>query len=244
MTSGAPCILLDWDSRFFSMTVARVTLRELDEASAGRVMEWCSVNGVKCLYYLAPGDAPASWRSAEENGFNLVDTRITLQAKTDPDFLMLRQGTVPVREAEEKDRGTLIRMAAGLHKGTRFGNDPGFTTRQTMDMYSEWMRRDLSDPETSVLVSEDVEGPSGYITYSVEAHEGEIGLVGVHQRARGIGAGGTLVDEALARMTEAGTLGVRVVTQGGNVGAVRLYEGCGFAVRSVGYWFHRWFGNG
>ena len=244
MTSGAPCILLDWDSRFFGMTIARVTLRELDEASVGRVIEWCSANGVKCLYYLAPGDASSSWRTAEENGFNLVDTRVTLHAETDPDFLLLRQGTVPVREAEEKDRGTLMRMAAELHTDTRFGNDPGFQEQRVMDLYSEWMRRDLDDPEATVLVSEDADGLSGYISFGIEAHEGEIGLVGVHPRARGIGTGGTLVDDALARMSEAGTLGVRVVTQGGNVSALRLYESCGFRVRSVGYWFHRWFVSG
>ena len=34
---------------------------------------------------------------------------------------------------------------------------------------------------------------------------------------------------------------IRVVTQGRNVAAQRLYQKCGFASSSMEIWFHRWF---
>ena len=49
---------------------------------------------------------------------------------------------------------------------------------------------------------------------------------------------------AVAAMLAAAELGakkIRVVTQGTNVAALKLYEKAGFRVCDVKIWFHRWF---
>ena len=46
---------------------------------------------------------------------------------------------------------------------------------------------------------------------------------------------------ALLWFQERGAKSVRVVTQGDNTGAIRLYESAGFRTREVLLWYHKWF---
>ncbi len=80
----------------------------------------------------------------------------------------------------------------------------------------------------AVLVVGIEQRPVGYISYHHQGHgEGWIGLSSIWER----GLSGTL--GSVQRIT--------VVTQGRNCAGQRVYQHCGFLIRGVHLWYHRWF---
>ncbi len=94
-------------------------------------------------------------------------------------------------------------------------------------------------PPESVLVCE-VDGVvAGYVVLRQEfpmpshAHVLEIGGLAVGPGAQGRGAGRALVEAAVAEARSRGAVKLSLRVLGGNVGAKRLYERCGFVVEGV-----------
>jgi dTDP-4-amino-4,6-dideoxy-D-galactose acyltransferase len=94
-----------------------------------------------------------------------------------------------------------------------------------------------------VLVATAGSDVAGYITCPLdnEAATGEIGLLAVGPEHRRQRAGESLVRHSLSWFASLGVDRVHVVTQGGNLQALRLYERCGFAVADISLWFHKWY---
>jgi Acetyltransferases len=80
----------------------------------------------------------------------------------------------------------------------------------------------------------------GYISCRVATETGDIGLVAVDGKCRGLGLGDQLVSQALSWFAAQGARRVTVVTQGLNVPAQRLYQKSGFLVSAVQLWYHLW----
>lgn len=83
----------------------------------------------------------------------------------------------------------------------------------------------------------------GYMTVHADraAGQGSLGLSSVAPEARRQGVGQALVRGAVAWCHEHGLGEVTVVTQGRNVPALRVFESCGFRIRDVRLWFHKWY---
>lgn len=85
--------------------------------------------------------------------------------------------------------------------------------------------------------------PAAFITGTASGKRGQIGLLGVDERARGRGLGGLIVRAALDEFRQRGCIHVSVVTQGRNIGAQKVYQWAGFTSDSIRLWFHGWFGT-
>ena len=58
MSQGATlCERLDWDSRFFGISIARAVPSRVDLLTRDAILDWCRVAGIDCLYFLADEDA-------------------------------------------------------------------------------------------------------------------------------------------------------------------------------------------
>ena len=203
------------------------------------VAEWCEREKVQCLYLLLPGDDTRSAHEAGELGFRFVDIRTTLEQKTTPRELKV---VANIRQARPEDVPVLERIAAVSHVDSRFYADPGFSPERSSCLYQTWIRRSCLDGYAKTTFVYELNGsPAGYITCDWSGNTGSIGLLGVAAEARGAGVGKALVHAALKLLTEQGTEQIRVVTQGRNIAAQRLYHRCGFLPSSVEIWFHRWF---
>jgi len=76
-----PCELLTWDTNFFKRKIARVLAQRLNPSSVQEILQWCKIQEIECLYFLADSDHRETVALAEEHGFNFVDIRVTLQRK-------------------------------------------------------------------------------------------------------------------------------------------------------------------
>jgi hypothetical protein len=72
-----PCAILDWDSAFPGVRVAKVQSDSLTEERVRDIDAWCKGNDIRCLYFLGRPDDPTTTRVAEESHFRLVDIRMT-----------------------------------------------------------------------------------------------------------------------------------------------------------------------
>jgi dTDP-4-amino-4,6-dideoxy-D-galactose acyltransferase len=238
------CSILEWDSAFFGMTIARVNPNRFDAQTVAQVIDWCKQKQVSCLYFLADSNHVETLRQAEENGFYLTDIQVTYEQSTNG--LEDRYAPDPeIRMAIPEDLPVLRAMTDSSYRDSRFYYDGHFSQESCDRMYEIWIEKSLSGYAQTVLVIGAPGQPEGFVTCDTILPEakGKIGLVGVSRNARGRGVGQALVRESLHWFAKQGMKSVQVVTQGRNISAQRLYQNCGFLTKEVRFWYHRWFGE-
>ncbi len=243
MSSSTPCRLLEWDSRFFKQRIASFDDAPLDRARLEGGLRWCREHAIDCVYLLCAADDAATTRAAQEQGFRVVDVRVTLDVVLQSEREPARERTTDlVRPARASDVPALRALAATSHTTSRFYNDGRFDARLCDELYATWIENSVSAGFADVvLVAEEQAQLAGYLTCKRrDDGAGEIGLVAVAPFAQGHGIGRALVERGLAWFRERRCARASVVTQGNNVRAQRLYQSAGFRTADVRLWHHRW----
>jgi dTDP-4-amino-4,6-dideoxy-D-galactose acyltransferase len=244
--SGEPCELLAWDSEFWGFSVARVLGTCLTDERSRAIDRWCRHNGVRCLYFLGrPADAVMT-ASAERNGYHLVDIRMELTCGRPSEAQWSRamaQNDVRVRSRVEADIPALEQIAGESYSDSRFYFDERFPRPLCDRLYETWIERSCHGAADAVLVAERAAKILGYVSCHLDrgTATGRVGLVGVLSDARGSGIGQRLISSALVWFAARQMDEVRVVTQGRNVAAQRLYQAAGFRTASLLLSYHKWF---
>lgn len=234
MSDAEPCRFLEWDSQHFGLRIARAEDARLTPQRIDAIKSWCRRESIDCVYLLT--DDRDGARTAVDGGFRLVDVRLTLERGAGP---VMEGAAGPVRRFEAGDLPSLCRIARASHRVTRFYLDGRFPPSKCDDLYETWIRKSCAGEAQAVFVAAPDRTAVGYLTCHLEASgDGKIGLAAVADEARGKGLGRALVLESLRWF---GSRRVSVVTQGGNEGARRLYESCGFLVTTEQLWYHGWF---
>jgi dTDP-4-amino-4,6-dideoxy-D-galactose acyltransferase len=241
MSRSAPdtCERLPWDSGFFGVSIARVTRTRATAGDLASAVRWAGHSSIDCLYFLADADHHESVRAAEENGFSLVDVRVTLERSVAPGATA--DDDADVRLATLDDLPRLASIARTSHRNTRFHRDRHFDARRADEMYAVWIERavrgELAD---AVWVIDRGDGPLGYLAASRDGACSSIGLVAIDAACRGAGYGRRLVATALRWAAGQALTRVSVVTQGHDAAALRFYESSGLTARRVQLWYHYW----
>ena len=136
MSRSAPSIWerLPWDSDFFGVAIARVPQPRATAGDLASAVRWADATATDCLYFLADADDPDSVRAAEENGFSLVDVRVTLERIVAPGATA--GDDADVRLATLDDLPRLASIARTSHRNTRFHRDKHFDARRADEMYA------------------------------------------------------------------------------------------------------------
>lgn len=206
---------------------------------------WCTARRIRCLYFRTGGSCPCTLALAAAGGFRFVDVRTELSlplprtAPTEPP-----PDDIVVRPATQADLPELQNLAAGSHHDTRFFKDDLFDAARAGDLYRGWIERDFARHHMMVSEFRARPGrPCGYVTCERDhaTGEGRIGLIAVAPDSMRRGLGISQVHAAVNWFTAEGLHTAKVVTQGTNVPALRLYETAGFRTSDVSLWFHKWF---
>lgn len=230
--------MLDWDSSFFGLRIARYARDGMSEVQSAAVESWCSSNSVDCLYFLAdPGDC-VSLGSAHRLGMRVAGIRAELRAETAR--IQASETSGSVRRALPSDIPPLESLASEIHTSSRFFVDPGFGRARASAMFASWIWNCFTDPRCTLLVAGNAGEPGGYCSIRERAGEGVIELLGVAPANRSGGLGRALVAAASGVLRDAGLGDVSVVTQAGAAGALGFYERLGFVTERVGIWLHYW----
>jgi dTDP-4-amino-4,6-dideoxy-D-galactose acyltransferase len=240
--------LLDWDSRFFDMRIARIVGSALDDAAARQVVDWCAQERVECLYFLADANCEKTISTAERFGFGLKDVRVTAHRRLDrtlTEVVPVLPTGVCIRGARPDDTTSLEALAEGSYTESRFYYDRRFDPAAVEKMYRTWIRQSITGQADMVLVLE-VEGrPRGFITCHLSDRlTARCGLAGIDATLRGQGLGFQLYTAALRWFAQRDVETVVYVTQARNIRVQRLYQRLGFLPYSVQLWYHKWFDLG
>ncbi|MBI4873468.1 MAG: GNAT family N-acetyltransferase [Acidobacteria bacterium] len=241
MNSVEPlCRVLEWDSGFFGFRIARARVSHLTAATAARLLAESEAAALRCLYFLAEADDIETIQLLEAGGFGLKDLRLTLSR---PVPAIAIPGAPDIRPATAADLPALRRIARTSHGSSRFYADPNFPRDRCAGLYEAWIANSYDAGfADAVLIGESGGEVAGYITCSMaDSARGRIGLFAVDAAARGRGLGRRLIEQSLAWFAAHGAGEAVTVTQGKNLGAVRVYERRGFTAASVQLWYHRWF---
>ena len=238
---------LPWDSRFFGLRIARLTSNHLNANTSRQALKQCEQKKIDCLYFLSRSDHPATLLQAGTSGFRLVDIRMSFRLDLDPPREPIRIGPnehgVRFRLAHSKDERWLSRLAMTSYPHSRFATDPGFPKNQHQILFKEWVSRSIYGKfDDCVWIAEAGKKSAGFISCRRSTRDaGRIGLVGVEPRFRGHHIGASLIAQAFRWFQAERIQTVRVVTQGSNIAAQRLYQRSGFRTENVELWYHRWF---
>ncbi len=233
------CTQLEWDSRFFGRRIARIENDRLTEQSLQDALAWCQEQGIECLYFLCSPENDTSIVLAESANFHFVDVRVELNWKTQPS---IEPPASAIREFQATDLARLQKIASQAYTNTRFSYDNHFSPDRVAELYSEWLTGSCRNVSHKVFVAENKNGTVGFITCQFDGDElGRIGLLGISDEAQGKGYGQQLAQTAQHFFNQTGVREVRVVTQGRNIAAQRLYQSCGFRTYKIGLWYHKWF---
>lgn len=224
---------LAWDSEHFGLAVGKV----LAPTSAARLEAAAAAAdgaGIRCLTALVGAAETDAVTAAEGAGFRCYDVRVELDRE-----VRAQPRGEGVREAEPAELERLAPIAAASFLDSRFYADRNFPREAVEALYVAWLRRGFGGGERLVLVTEDGEG---FVVChrDEQAGVGTVELIAVAAPARGRGHGGRLVRQAEAVFAAAGLGTARVVTQGANLAAQRLYQGEGYRTRDTSLWLHRW----
>ena len=247
--SGAvndPCELLKWDTDFFGFRIARVRGDSLSEDLVKGIDSWCRQEKIRCLYFLSRADDPETTRLAEDNGFRMVDIRVTLSLRIPGERREIekrRRSEATIRHACSQDTSGLLRIAGNSFYDTRFYFDANFPRHLVDSLYEIWVQRSLDSHDDAVLVAELDGSPVGFGLCRMDAEPGVgiLCLTAVSEEVRGRGIGQDLINGGLDWFSGRGVNEVYAVNQGRNVDMLRLNQHCGILIREVQIWYHKWF---
>ena len=236
------CQLLEWDTNFFGMRIARLLSSILTSEIVLQAESWCAENRIDCLYFLAGTQDPETILLAERYKYSLVDIRMTLALRINSRAASVRNDAPhEIRPARADDIGMLKEIAGDIYTDTRFYFDRRFPPELCARLYETWIEESCKGYAQAVLVAQYHGQPAGYITCHVYPDHGQIGLLGISPAARKLGFGAGLIHAAVDWFAAHDLNDVTVVTQGRNIAAQRLYQQCGFLTEKCELWYHRWF---
>jgi dTDP-4-amino-4,6-dideoxy-D-galactose acyltransferase len=238
------CQRLEWDSEFFGFPVGRLDGNDLGSMPTQEFVSWCESQRMRCVYCLIGCGDLVAVRKVLALGFDYVDVRITLEAENLEPANPAFSGPFVVRHCQEVDLPFIKEIAARSHFSTRFFADRRFPAHLSAEMYEIWIEKAYAD-RTGILFVAEVGGYiAGYIACrKVDSSEGQIDLLAVGKESQGLGIGRALIAAGARWFCENGIVDSRVITQGRNDPALRLYQSCGYRVISSELWFHWWSGQ-
>lgn len=239
--------VLKWDTNFFGFKTARLNPLRLTENIVKHAINFCQNEHLDVLYYLSDCHDPLSIILAEKYGFHFTDIRLTFELNIEKyDCKKFETGMI-IRDCTLDDIPKLKKIAENSYVDSRYYFDQHYSKEICGKYYSSWIEKLWKDHSGKVFVAE-VEGEVlGYISCDKESELegprncGRIILLGVDESARGRKIGSSLVYAALNWFHNEKLPIARVITQGRNYSAQRVYQGCGFKTLLTQLWYHKWF---
>lgn len=231
---------LSWDSGLFGFPVGRIDVCAGD-VEVGSLENAVKRGRFKLTYVFLPVQEGSGLRleplrkELVNLGGRMVDRKLTYRKEL-TESPKMRERCKPVVRAM-KLTASMERLSLASGWCSRFWVDEKLRD-YLGPMYVTWLRRDFE--RGVVFVCPSCENPEGMVTASVLNGVGRYGLVVVEDGHRREGVGASLLENVESWFHSCGVHRCEVVTQAANVGGVRFYERCGFALTSCAEVWHVW----
>lgn len=226
---------LAWETEFFALNSAKLNFSATSPALAE--------DGL-AAYALVQAKIPAHQTALADGlarlGFQLVEGEVDLVLNTGTECaLPLTVTPQAIRSAVPADIPVLRAAAASVFTASRF-RAPWYHSQDSGRFYAEWIEKAVlgTFDHQCLLALDDTGQPEGFVSLrELGDQEARIGLLAVFPGVAGKGIGSRLMAAAIAECRSLQRL--RVATQLGNIGALRLYQRQGAVIESTSYWLYR-----
>jgi len=181
-----------------------------------------------------------------QRGFEVRGCVLSLIAPTDRLAEPARvESGVSVRPASEADLPWVSRLAADAFSQSRF-RDPRGPADWHRQVYARWVASRFAQrsDDLHVLVARHEDEPAGFLIWKVHTSPavagrvGQVDLVAVDPRARRLGVGRALFDEARRRSGPLAWIAADVYND--NPSGLALHQRYGLEVAAASFYLHRW----
>ena len=197
---------------------------------------------IRLIEYVCNCHDKKSVRLAEKNGYEFKDIRLTYEKKLTRKDNVEVSGKNQFGIAQAEHIPALREISRNLYLDSRYYFDSNFDRDRIAEFYMDWVEKAVKkeyDDECYVFLINQV--PIAYCSVKYNSDDlAQIGLVGVSNDQTGKGLGGLLMQNVCNSLIEKGCKRIRVVTQGRNYPAQRLYQKSGFLTYSTELWYHKW----
>ena len=234
---------LEWDSDFFGYNVGYISCLRLTPNIEKHIKRFIRQERISLLEYLCNCHDRESVVVSEKNGYSFVDMRLTFERSLQDEARVEQLEGFSIGKGKKKDIEKLKEIATGIYKYSRYYFDSNFDNDKVIQFYLDWIEKAIHgqfDDFAYVLYKD--EEPVGFCSIKKPRKNlARIGLVGLSSDYVGRGLGKYLLKGVMQKLkSEEGIGHIEVATQGRNYPAIRLYQKCGFLMKSTGLWYHKW----
>lgn len=232
--------ILDWDSDFLGVKVARINQSHLDTQELSDILTELQQRRVRLVYWSS--DRECENTMIKKFCGNLTDRKTTFAIDfCSQDFNKLLPNDIVEPFADSMSVADLEGLAIQSGEYSRFAVDPNLPKDKFVSLYKIWINRSLrKEIASEVLVIRDGDKIAGMVTLGEKNGRGDIGLIAVDSNFRGRKYGEKLVRAAQRWFVEHGYEYGQVVTQGQNMSACNLYHKCGYSIEKTEFFDHFW----
>lgn len=233
--------IVDWDSKLFGYTVARLG-NDVRSENLREVLQELKDKNVSLVYWFVDPFIADCNKAAKDNNGICVDEKVTYSIDTES-VEEITDNNINVHSYSKKNISEelmLLALQSGVH--SRFSIDKHFVHNEYKKLYSAWIEKSiLHKIAFDVIVYAGCDNHvKGFISLESKGANGSIGLLAVDKNFRGKSIGKTLVKEACVRFNKQGYKKVMVTTQRKNITACHFYENLGFSLVKTENVYHFW----
>ncbi|MDB5227537.1 MAG: family N-acetyltransferase [Bacteroidota bacterium] len=221
-----------WDSEFFGLKIGKIDPSEFNKDDFES-----QKNNFDLIYLFESPGSPLNKDIVAINA-HLVDEKKTYVKQVDSNIKMDKHINVYTSLTPDQNL-TRLSLQSGIY--SRFKLDKNFAPGAYEKLYGEWIKKSCNKSMSlCVLVYGNENDPQGFITIAERNGEAQIGLIAVDDSSRGKGIGKKLITAAEYTAENYNFGSLKVVTQGANTDACKLYEKCGFTLDHAINIYHYW----
>lgn len=190
-------------------------------------------------------------QALEQARFQMMDVQCPMALKNlAPKHIdaIVSSTRVTIRDASPDDVPAIVSFGKSGFGRSHLYADPRLPKGRSDELHEAWLRNDCSGRAAFVLVATVNDRVCGFIAglwddiqeRILGVGHGHIDLIAVTEDMRGRGIGSHLTAAALHRFLDRGANLVTVSTQATNLGAIRLYQRCGFELSGFEVTLHAW----
>lgn len=233
--------LLAWDTEMLGVPTAKIIPERLTVLELKDILQELKSQKINLVFWASDSEDAASQQAAHEFSGFLADHKLTYYLDLS-DFHAENFDLSHVESYREAIASPeLYALAQEIAVFSRFGTDPKISSAQRTKVYNTWMDNSVKRQNAKeVLVIKQNNKVVGVTTLGEKNKRGDIGLLAVDPKCRGMQLGTKLVRASQIWCVKNGYRWAQVVTQRTNPAACALYEKCGFTIDKIEHFYHFW----
>ena len=213
-----------------------VSIKNISKGSIKCITEECKKRGFDYAISKVGLDQKELINEMLNYGFEIFGSVIILKTRLGKEY----EKNQNIREYKVSDMKKLRQITKGAFPNVHWYHDKHFVKGDIDALYIKWLENSCGGRAEIVLVYEENGNILGYIACNKRKNIGIIDLIAVSGRAKRKGIGKALVNAAQNYFKKKNFEWMEVKTELGNIGALNLYNKCGFRLEWAGLNINKW----